>query len=168
MIARLEHEYDQLIAKVHRNATFQTTQDIWFAGDDLVGRTWFSLHSERKEMAKLRKQFLPSAGLAGFTTVLGALLNLWIEERAVKLKKSVNDVWVPLSKTEGYNYLQLSQPFVRLIKHRLEKPGNSVRLTVALLQEEIEAFGRNSQTSKEFELGTEIAWRRWRELSTDA
>lgn len=168
MIASLEHEYDQLIARARSNPAFRTTQDLWFAGDDLVGRTWFSLHSERMEMAKLREQFLASAGLVGFTMVLGALLNLWIEERAIKLKKSSADVWVPLGKKEGDYYLQLSQPFAHMIKHRSGKPNNSVRLTVALLQAEIDAYWQNDPTVEQFQLGSEIAWRRWRELSTDA
>lgn len=168
MIARLEREYGQLITRVHESPAFQTTQNRWFAGDDLVGRTWFSLHSELMEMAKSRKQFLPPAGLVGFTMVLGALLNLWIEEQAIRLKKSSADVWVPLSKKEGDYYLQLSQPVAYLIKYRSGNPNNSVRLTMGLLQAEIDGYWQNDPTVEQLQLGSEFAWRRWRELSTDA
>lgn len=162
--ATIELEYNRIITRVHQDPTFVATQNLWFSEYDLVGRTWFSLHSELSEMAKKKRRFLPTASLVGVNTVLGTLFNLWLEDRAIKAKQSINNIWIPISPEDGGYYQELSQPFVSLIKQRLAKPGNFIRLTVALLRTEIDC----QESTEQFRFGTELAWRRWRELSTDA
>ena len=103
-----------------------------------------------------------------------AIFNLWFEETRIRSPQEFRNLVVPIPKPEADDYRRFFTRHLPLLRERMLKIDYSTRMSVNILQDvthdllQVTADGMTEQEATQLQLGVELGWRRWRELSTDA
>jgi hypothetical protein len=175
-------EQGALTKKLASDQEFNDQIEI-FGKDDVLGRTWWRLREEIRLMdddAKTGQEILPMHARTGFLWVYNALSGLWFEEQFYKNNGKILKSRLPKISDEELKEIQDNfSLFDRdIIRAGLSKTNYSTRRSVGVLMDNVEKAGQIAfrhlqsqpvlfqQVMAEFRVGSNIAWNKWRTLST--
>ncbi len=170
--AQEQAEYARIVRLVASDQQLRLMEQDYFSPKDRLGRTAFRLLMEARAIKEDPEEIFPAEVATGFICTAHALTALWFylaghQEGGKHQVVKVSKLLLTEERTNISNFITLCHDTVR---GRLPKDDRGLRVYVGMIKSSAqEALSDQSKdVQNNFNRGVDIAFSRWRELSSNA